>query len=90
MVKTHHIDTALLDKAIDSSGLKINFLCDALGITRQAFDKKRKGKAAFRLSEVFVLCYYLNLDAAQKNAIFFLIKFVYKQTREVKRSITDA
>lgn len=72
MVKTQNIDTAQLDQAIADSGLKTNFIIEKLGISRQAFDKKRKGKNSFRLSEVYVLCDLLKItDDAKKNSIFF-------------------
>lgn len=71
MVKTQNIDTALLDEAIDNSGLKTGYIVEQLGISRQAFDKKRKGINAFRQSEVYVLCDLLRLSDAQKVDIFF-------------------
>lgn len=72
MVKTQNIDTELLDKAIEDSGLKVSYIVDTLGISRQAFDKKRKGDYAFRKSEVYVLCDLLRIsDDALKTKIFF-------------------
>lgn len=71
MVKTQNIDTALLEDAIEKSGLKISYILDKLGITRQAFDRKRKGQYAFRQSEVYVLCDLLNLDDDMRSLIFF-------------------
>jgi hypothetical protein len=71
MVKTQNIDTALLDEAIDNSGLKTNYIVEKLGISRQAFDKKRKGINAFRQSEVYVLCDLLRLSDTQGRDIFF-------------------
>lgn len=71
MVKTQHVDTELLNEAIVKSGLRINFIVETLGISRNAFDRKRNGKIAFRLSEVYVLCDLLKLDEEQKVKIFF-------------------
>ena len=71
MVKTQNIDTALLEKAIENSGLRINYILDQLGISRQSFDRKRKNVDSFRQSEVYVLCDLLKLDNAQKKKIFF-------------------
>ena len=72
-VKTQDIDTVLLDEAIANSGLKTSFIVDTLGISRQAFDKKRKGILSFRKSEVFVLCQLLQIsDADSKKRIFNL------------------
>lgn len=71
MKKTQNIDTEGLDAAIEKSGLKISFIVEKLGISRQAFDKKRKGITPFRQSEIYVLCDLLNLDEAAGIKIFF-------------------
>ena len=72
LIKTQDIDAALLEKYIEDSGLKVGYITDSLGISRQAFDKKRKGKVAFRASEVFVLCTLLKIPDAEKPKIFCL------------------
>lgn len=71
MVKTQNVDTALLDKAIEKSGLKTNYIVEKLGISRQAYHKKRLGKSAFRKSEVYVMCDLLKLNEAECMQIFF-------------------
>lgn len=72
MVKTHNIDTELLDQYIKNSGLRISYILEQIGISRQAFDKKRKGIYAFRQSEVYVLCDLLRItDASEKSKIFY-------------------
>lgn len=71
MVKTQNVDTELLEKAIERSGLRVSFICEQLGISRQAFDRKRKGYFSFRQSEVYVLCSLLNLSNEEKIKIFF-------------------
>lgn len=70
MVKTQDVDTALLDQAIKDSGLKTGFITEKLGISRQGFDKKRKGQISFRASEVYVLCDLLRLTEEAKSKIF--------------------
>lgn len=70
MVKTQNVDTALLDEYITKSGLRMQFIVDNLGISRQAFDKKRKGINAFRGSEVYVLCDLLRIPDDIKPKIF--------------------
>lgn len=80
MVKTSRINTEMLDDAIDASGLKMGYITDKLGISRQAFDRKRKGLIAFRQSEVYVLCDLLRLDGAKGGEIFFPEKLGYNQT----------
>ena len=72
VVKTQYVDTALLDDYIEKSGLRIAYICEQLGISRQAFDKKRKGMIAFRQSEIYVVCDLLHItDVADKTKIFF-------------------
>lgn len=76
MVKTQNVDVELLEEAIVKSGLRIAVFLDALGISRQAFDQKRKGKVCFRKSEVYVMCDLLKLDEGQGMRIFFPDAFV--------------
>lgn len=72
MVKTQNVDTELLNEYIDKSGLRVSFIAETLGISRQAFDKKRKGVSAFRQSEVYVLCDLLKIyDNSEKVKIFY-------------------
>jgi len=72
VLKTQNVDTELLDEYISNSGLRIAYICEQLGISRQAFDKKRKGTNAFRQSEVYVLCDLLRIkDASEKTKIFY-------------------
>ena len=71
MVKTQNVDTELLNQAIEKSGLKTTFITEKLGISKQAYHKKRLGKSAFRQSEVYVMCDLLKLDDEQKKQIFF-------------------
>lgn len=72
MVKTDTINTELLEDAIQKSGLRTSYICEQLGISKQAFFKKRKGDVPFRQSEVYVLCDLLRIsDDSLKNAIFF-------------------
>lgn len=70
MVKTQDVDSALLDEYIQKSGLKIGFIVEKLGISRQVFDKKRKGAVAFRAPEVYVLCDLLSIPDDIKPKIF--------------------
>lgn len=65
------IDTQLLDKKIEESGLKISFIIEKLGLSRTGFDKKRKGKTPFRVSEVYVLKDLLHLTDEEESLIFY-------------------
>ena len=65
------IATQLLDYYIEQSGLKISFIVEKLGISRNGFDKKRKGLIPFRVSEVYVLCDLLHIPNDEKPKIFY-------------------
>lgn len=65
------VNTELLDKKIDESGLKVSFLIEKLGISHNGFYKKKNGEIPFRASEVYVLCDLLKIsDEAEKKLIF--------------------
>ena len=55
------INSALLDEKIEQSGLKVTFIVETLGISRQAFYKKKNGKTPFRKSEIYVICDLLKI-----------------------------
>lgn len=63
-------DTQLLDDRIKSSGLKIGFIVGKLGISRQAFDRKKKNEIPFRAAEIYVLCDLLNIADEDKPKFF--------------------
>ena len=65
------LNTQLLDERIEQSGFKIGFLVDKLGLSRNGFDKKRKGKTPFRTAEIYVISDLLKLSEADRNNIFF-------------------
>ena len=72
MVKTQDVDNELLTYYLKESGVKIGLICNKLGISRQAFDRKRKGLISFRASEVYVLCDILHIPDDVKPKIFCL------------------
>lgn len=65
------VDTELLNEYISNSGLKKSFIIEQLGISRQAFSDKSKGKTPFRKSEVYVLCDLLGIKTTDKAKIFY-------------------
>lgn len=65
------VNTQLLDDKIDKSGLRIGFIIEKLGLSRNGFDKKRKGKTPFRVAEIYVLSDLLKLSEADQEEIFF-------------------
>ena len=72
MTKTQYlVNEALFDEYIEKSGLMRKFLAEKLGISKQAFHKKRKGKTAFRVSEIFILCYLLHIPEEDRAKIFY-------------------
>lgn len=72
MVRTLDVDTELLDEYIKKSGYRIGFIVDTLGISWEAFNKKRKGIISFRAPEVYVLCDLLKIPDDVKPKIFCL------------------
>lgn len=65
------VDTSLLEKYIKDSGYRVEFILKQIGISRQAFDKKRKGRYAFRVSEIYVLCDLLKIPMDDREKIFY-------------------
>ena len=80
VVRARNVDTERLDAAIKKSGLRPGYIVEQLGITRQGFDYKRKGKTTFRQSEVYVLCDLLGLTDQEKIEIFFPERLVNEIT----------
>lgn len=70
MVKTQYVDSDALTYYIKKSGMKIGTIVDALGISRQAFHKKRYGFIAFRAAEIYVVCDLLKIPEDEKEKIF--------------------
>ena len=65
-------DTKLLEKLIKGSGLKLSFIAEKLGISRQALYKKIKGLAQFTGPEIKIMCKLLNLkEWAEIEPVFF-------------------
>lgn len=70
MLKTQYVDEMLLNQYVQRSGLKIGHVVEKLGISRQAYYKKTKGKIAFRASEVYALCKMLDIPEEDEHKIF--------------------
>lgn len=65
-------DVELLKKKIDSSGLKLFFIADCIGISRQLLWKKINNVVPFDQYEIAKMCRILNIDIrTEKEAIFF-------------------
>ena len=65
------VNTQLLDDKIVESGLKISHIVGKMGLSRNGFDKKRKGITPFRVSEVYVLKDLLRLSDEEEQIIFY-------------------
>ena len=65
-------NTEMLQKKIEKSGLKLQFIADQMGISRFALYQKIRNDTDFRVPEVIKLCEILGItDTAEKEAIFF-------------------
>lgn len=65
-------NTAMLERLIKDSGLKLSFIADKLGITRQALYKKINGLAQFNGPEIKIMCELLKLNTwAKIKPVFF-------------------
>ena len=66
------VNTELLNLKIKESGLKKSQLCKAMGITYQAFRRKRNNASAFTSQEVNTLCELLNIRTMAEMKKIFL------------------
>ena len=64
-------NTKMLRDKIEQSGYKLRFIADKLGITYQGFLKKLNNETEFKASEIQALYVLLNLNATEREAIFF-------------------
>ena len=65
------IDTDKLLNLIKEKGLKKSFVAEKLGISRASLHKKANNITDFKGNEIKVLCDLLQMDAGQRDAIFF-------------------
>lgn len=70
MEKILYVDTELLEEKIAKSGIKIGFICETLALSRQGFNKKRRGITPFKAAEVYVLCDLLDIRDDERAKIF--------------------
>jgi hypothetical protein len=79
LIKIHHrkegqamTNTVLLKEKIDKSGLKIGFIADFVGISRQLLWKKVNNLTPFNQYEIDKMCEVLRITSLkEKEAIFF-------------------
>ena len=66
------VNTELLQTKIKDRGLKMGFIAEKLGRSRQALRGKIKGETEFLPSEVRVLCELLRLTDEERRLIFLI------------------
>ena len=68
-------NTALLEKKIDSSGLKKSYIAKAMGLSTYGLTLKIKNTHEFKASEISKLCILLGItDIEERCAIFFALE----------------
>lgn len=65
------MDRALLFAAIERSGIKQYKLAEALNLSRTGFALKVSGENDFKMGEIAALSKVLNLNAQERDEIFF-------------------
>lgn len=66
-------NTALLKQLIEESGLKVGFIADFVGISRQLLWKKVNNLTPFNQYEIDKLCEVLKITSLRlKEAVFFV------------------
>lgn len=66
------VNTKLLQQKIKDSGLKMGFIAEKLGRSRQALSDKIQGKTEFLSSEIRILCELLHLSDDDRRLIFLI------------------
>ena len=64
-------NTVELERLITDSGLKLGYIAERLGITRQALWMKIENQTEFKPSEIQILCDLLSVDSLEKKEIIF-------------------
>lgn len=66
-------NTQLLRNKMEQSGYKLRFIASKLGISYQGFLNKVENKTEFTASEIQILYNLLDMDEADRDAIFFAL-----------------
>ena len=59
---------------IESSGYRLRYIAEKLGISYQAFLNKIHGKSSFKAPEIATLCQVLKITDKERTLIFFATK----------------
>lgn len=66
-------DTEMLRGYIDKSGLKLQFIAEKVGISREALSQKINNKSEFKAREIQILCDLVGIDSPEKqHRVFFM------------------
>lgn len=78
------VDTDLLQKIVDDSGIKIGVLCRKAGIGRRSFYNKVKGGRSylFNVRDIEGLSSALNMDDETMMKVFFAQNVYKSETRK--------
>lgn len=63
-----------LMQLIEAKGLKLDWIAEALGISRKTLYSRLKGDRSFKLAEINTLASILSLDKEDVTRIFLTIK----------------
>lgn len=66
------VNTKMLQQKIKDSGLKMGFIAEKMGRSRQALSDKIQGKTEFLPSEIRVLCELLQITDEERRLIFLI------------------
>lgn len=76
-------NTKALQKYVDDSGLKQEYIAKKLGISSNAFARKRDNFFEFKPTEIDTLCDILHIDTLEERfAIFFAKEVENNSTRK--------
>ena len=65
------LNTKLLEKRIDDSGMTMVAIAEKTGILRETLYNKLKGASEFKASEISSISRVLGLSSSDRDAIFF-------------------
>lgn len=65
------LNTKLLEKRIDDSGMTMVAIAEKTGILRETLYNKLKGSSEFKASEISSISRGLGLSSSDRDAIFF-------------------
>nr|DAR62025.1 MAG TPA: Protein of unknown function (DUF739) [Caudoviricetes sp.] len=65
------VNSNMLKKKIDDSGMKIKYVAVQIGLTPAGFYKKINNESEFKVSEVVALTRVLGLSSNERDEIFF-------------------